>query len=276
MSRSMCVWAATMGIVLVGASLGAAQPPERLPPGERLEKTPRHHEWVDATTVAGNKIRSLLVFPEVKEPVTAVVVIHENRGLNEWARSLTDQVAECGYVAIAPDLLSGKGPEGGGTDSFATGDDARTALYALSDQEVREALDAATQKVRDLEATTDKVVVIGFCWGGGKAFDYAAHNENISAACVFYGSAPAKEVLQKIKVPVYGFYGGNDFRITGEVPAVRDAMKQWEKTFDPVVYEGAGHGFMRAGEESTASEANRQGRDEAWKRLLDLLKQVSA
>lgn len=275
MVRSALHWSLTIAYALFLATAGFAQAPQAQPAAERLEKTPRHHEWLDVTTKSGHKIRSLLVYPEVDKPVTSVMVIHENRGLNDWAKSVTDQFAEAGYVAIAPDLLSGKGPQAGGTDSFQGGDAARTAIYALTDVEVREALDATAQAVRALQATTDTVVVVGFCWGGAKAFDYAAHNAELSAACVFYGLAPKPDVLQQIKAPVYGFYGGNDFRITGEVPAIREKLQELGKTFEPVVYEGAGHGFLRAGEEPGAKEADRKAREEAWQRLLKLLQQTA-
>jgi carboxymethylenebutenolidase len=245
-----------------------------MPPEERLEKSPRHHEWVEIGTQSHGKVRALVVYPEVDKAVPGIVVIHENRGLNEWARSLTDQLAEAGYVAVAPDMLSGQGPQGGGTDSFESPDAARTAIYALSDQKVRDILDATVKYVRNLEATTDTVAVAGFCWGGGKAFDYAAHQPNIAAAFVFYGSAPGDETMKQIKVPVYGFYGGDDFRITGEVPKVAAKMKELGKTFEPATYQGAGHGFMRSGEADDASQANRKARNEAWKRWLEILSRL--
>jgi carboxymethylenebutenolidase len=268
-------WSGLAASIVMVTSFAQAQVPKAMPPAERLEQSPRHHEWMDVFAQSGRKIRSYVVYPEVDKPVMSVVVIHENRGLDAWARSLADQLAEAGYVAIAPDLLTGKGPEGGGTDSFKDTDSARAAIYALGDEEVRESLDIIVKTVRDLPATTDRVVVVGFCWGGGKAFDYAAHGADLSGVCVFYGAAPKQEVLEQIKVPVYGFYGGNDFRITGEVPKLRDAMKQLGKQYEPVIYEGAGHGFLRAGDEPGAKEADRRARDAAWERLLTLLKQLS-
>lgn len=260
--------------LLAGIAVQAA-PPKGMPAEERLEKSPRHHEWVEITTEAGKKVRAFVVFPEVDRPTPAVIVIHENRGLNAWARSLADQVAEAGYIAVAPDMLSGHGPGGGGTDSFENADAARTGIYALSDAEVHEALDASVKYARGLDATTDSVVVSGFCWGGGKAFDYAAQNPSIDAAFVFYGTAPDAERLKKIEAPVYGFYGGNDFRISGQVPEVSKTMQEQGKKFEPVVYNGAGHGFMRSGEEANAKPADAEGRNKAWDRWLKIMAEIS-
>jgi carboxymethylenebutenolidase len=244
------------------------------PVQERLEKSPRHHEWVEVEAADGRKVRCWLVYPEVSEQVPAVVVIHENRGLNDWARSAADQMAEAGYVAIAPDLLSGTGPDGGGTESFASSDAARDGIYKLSREQVLSDLDAVVEHAAKLPAANGKVAVGGFCWGGGTTFAYATHNPDVAAACVFYGPAPPDESLGKIEAPVYGFYGGNDFRISGQVPDVTKKMKELGKQYDPVVYEGAGHGFMRSGEDGSGSDADRQARDEAWRRWREILGQL--
>jgi carboxymethylenebutenolidase len=246
------------------------------PVAERLKDSPRHHEWVDVKTPTGRTVRSWLVYPEVDRPVPVVVVIHENRGLNDWARSVTDQVAEAGFVAIAPDLLSETGPEGGGTESYPSSDAAREGIYKLPPEQVQADLDAVVEYGRTLEAGNGAVAVAGFCWGGGQTFAYATHNPRIAAAFVFYGSAPRdRQSLGSIAAPVYGFYGGNDFRITGEVPQIARTMKELGKTFEPVTYDGAGHGFMRSGEAPDADEENRRARAEAWKRWKEILKKFA-
>lgn len=259
--------ATAFAVVLMSASgLLAADP------AERLESSPRHHEWVDVETKDGRIVKCWLVFPEVGQKATAVIVIHENRGLTAWDRSITDQVAEAGYLAIAPDMLSGTGPDGGGTDSYESSDAARNGIYQLQQEHVTANLDAAFEYAKQHEAANGKVAVAGFCWGGGQAFAYAGRNNNLAASFVFYGSAPQDDALLKnIQCPVYGFYGGNDFRITGQVPRVRQTMEALGKTYAPVTYDGAGHGFMRAGEAEGASEANRKGHNEAWERWKKLL-----
>lgn len=241
-------------------------------PAERLQKSPRHHEWVDLKTKDGDPVKCWVVYPEVSEKATVVLVIHENRGLNDWARSVADQVAEAGYIAIAPDMLTGMGPDGGATDSFASEDDARNAIYALKQDKVTAMLDAAYEYGKDLDAANGKVAVSGFCWGGGQSFAYAGANPNLAASFVFYGTAPEDaDVLEKIKCPVYGFYGGNDFRITGQVPRVSEKMKELGKTYEPETYVNAGHGFLRAGEMADADDANKKGREDAWVRWKKLL-----
>jgi carboxymethylenebutenolidase len=241
------------------------------PARQRLEQSRRHHEYNDVSTPAGRTVRVFVVYPEVDKPVPGVVIIHENRGLTDWERGLADQLAEAGYVAVAPDLLSQTGPGGGGTESYESRDAAREGIYKLPPEQVIADLDAVVEYTRALEATTDAVAVCGFCWGGGQCFRFAAHNDQIKAAFVFYGPAPAQDVLTKVKVPVYGFYGGNDFRITGQVPRVAEAMKEAGLTFEPVVYENAGHGFMRSGESESAPPADRTAREQAWKRWKELL-----
>jgi carboxymethylenebutenolidase len=261
--------ASMVGLIAADALVSAQEAGEGR---QQLTASPRHHEWAKIKSTGGRTVRAYVVYPEVDRPATAVVVIHENRGLNDWARSVADKLAGAGYVAIAPDLLSGKGPGGGGTESFADSDAARTALYELSPDDVLYDLNATVEHIRKDEATNKKVAVVGFCWGGGQAFRFAAENDQIAAAMVFYGPAPEREHLEKISVPVYGFYGGNDFRITGAVPQTTEAMKQLNKKYEPVIYEGAGHGFLRSGEEPGANDADNKAHQQGWARLLALLK----
>jgi carboxymethylenebutenolidase len=243
---------------------------------ERLEKSPRHHEWADIETKAGRKVHAWVVYPEVDQPATTVIVIHENRGLTDWVRGVADQLAEAGYVAVAPDMLSGTAPGGGNTPEFGSEDKARDGIGKLPPEQVIADLDAVYEFAKKLPAGNKVVAVGGFCWGGGQTFNYATHNPNIAAAFVFYGSAPKDEAsYKKIAAPVYGFYGGNDFRITGAVPEVEKRMKQLGKKFEPVIYKGAGHGFMRQGEMVADKEnADRKARDEGWERWRKVLAEL--
>jgi carboxymethylenebutenolidase len=238
----------------------------------RLDKSPRHLEWVTVKH-DGRDVKCFIGFPEVKNKATAVVLIHEIFGLSDWVRGMVDQFAEAGYIAIAPDFLSGMGPNGGGSDSFAA-DAMRGKISGLPDSQVMADVKAATDYVAKLPAANGKVVVGGFCWGGGKTFNYAATGAPIEAGFVFYGSAPKPEQMAGIKAPIYGFYGGNDARITAAVPEVTQQMKTAGKTYDPVVYEGAGHGFMRAGEDAGATEPNKKAREESWKRVKEILAKI--
>jgi carboxymethylenebutenolidase len=244
-------------------------------PTERLENSPRHHEWIDVSQ-GERKVRCFVAYPEVESKAPAVLVIHENRGLNDWARSVADQLAEAGYLAIAPDLLSGAGPEGGGTDSFESTDAARAAIYELDNDQVRADLDAVVDHVRALDACNGTLAVAGFCWGGSLSFLYATQRADLAAAFVFYGSPPeGEEAVAAIHCPVYGFYGEKDARITAGVPAAAEAMQHAGKPYHPVVYPGAGHGFMRSGEEPDASPENREAREMAWVRWKELLAELA-
>ena len=240
----------------------------------RLEKSSRHQEWVKVKQ--GNReVNSFIVFPEVKEKATAVVVIHEIFGLTDWVRGVADQLAEAGYIAIAPDLLSGMAPGGGGTEKLGGQNAVMQAIRDLPANQITADLNAVADYVGKLPAANGKVVVAGFCWGGGQSFRYATNNKNLKAAFAFYGAGPDKaEDVARIACPVYGFYASNDARVNMTVPTSADLMKKANKTFEPVTYEGAGHGFMRAGEDPQGNAANKKARDEAWARWKELLKKI--
>src|SRR6266568_8828176 len=214
----------------------------------RLENSPRHREWVKLKH--GNReVNSYIAYPEVKEKATAIVVMHEIFGLTDWVRGVTDQLAEAGYIAIAPDLLSGTAPGGGGTAELGGDDAVRKAISSLPPDQVTADLNAVVDYVAKLPACNGKVAVGGFCWGGGQTFRFATNNRNIKAAFAFYGTGPDNEEdIARINCPVYGFYGGNDERVNATIPKSTELMKKAGKTYEPVTYEGAGHGFMRAGE----------------------------
>jgi carboxymethylenebutenolidase len=239
----------------------------------RLEKSPRHGEWVKVKH-GDREVASFVVYPEVKDKAPAVVVIHEIFGLTDWVRGVADQLAEAGYIAITPDLLSGAGPKGGGTDTFK-GEEVRKAIMSLPPDQVTADLNACVDYVSKLPACNGKVAVAGFCWGGTQAFRFATNNKAIKAAFVFYGTGPDKAAdVERIAAPVYGFYGGNDARVDATIPATTELMKKAGKTYEPVTYEGAGHGFMRAGEDPAGNAANKKARDEGWARWKELLKKM--
>jgi carboxymethylenebutenolidase len=240
----------------------------------RLERSPRHQEWVKVKQ-GTREVQSFIVYPEVKDKAPAVVLIHEIFGLSDWVRSVADQLAEAGYIAIAPDLLSGMAPGGGGTSEFSGQDAVVKAISSLPPDQVTADLNAAVDYASKLPACNGHVAVAGFCWGGGQSFRYATHNPTIKAAFVFYGTGPDdEEAISRIHCPVYGFYGGNDARVGATVPQSVELMKKAGKTYEPVTYEGAGHGFMRAGEAPDANEGNKKARDEAWVRWKKLLKTI--
>jgi carboxymethylenebutenolidase len=257
--------------MLLITTLAALLAMGQAPAPQRLEESPRHQEW--ATVPSGDRaVQVYVAYPERPDKATAVVVIHENRGLNDWARSVADQLAEAGYLAVAPDLLSGMAPGGGRTSDFPTSDAAREAIYELEPDRVVADLNAIADYAVKLPAANGKLAVAGFCWGGGQSFRFATRRADLKAAFVFYGMFEhTKEDLARIAAPVHGFYAGDDARINASLPATEALMKELGKTYAPVVYQGAGHGFMRLGEEPGASEANRQARAAAWERWKKLL-----
>ena len=238
---------------------------------EQLEKSPRHGEWVKISTETGREISTFIVFPEVKEKATSVIVIHEIFGLTDWIRQVGDELAKAGFVAICPDLLSGMGPNGGGTDSFGSGDNVRRTIRDLDPGQVTTDLKAVMKYVRNLPSTTDAVAVSGFCWGGGQSFRFVANDNSLKAAFVFYGHSPDPATLGKVACPVYGFYGENDNRINSTIEPTKAAAASAGFTYEPVIYSGVGHGFLRRGMAAEASEVQKAATREAWERWISLL-----
>jgi carboxymethylenebutenolidase len=255
---------------------------------QTLEKSPRHQEWVQIKH-DNRTVHAFVVYPEVKQKAPVIIVIHEIFGLSDWARTVADQLAANGYIAIAPDFLSGMGPNGGKSSDFPSVDAAREANSKLDDGQVTADLNAVADYAKKLPAANGKIAVAGFCWGGSQSFRFATNRKDLSAAFVFYGSGP-KDVAA-INAPVYGFYAGNDARIGATIPDTTAAMKAAGKKYDPVNYDGAGHGFMRAGQDPAAdaaiantsddpaakkahdmATANKKARAESWDRWLKLLK----
>jgi carboxymethylenebutenolidase len=240
-------------------------------PKANLEKSPRHGEWV-SIKYGSRTVQAWVVYPEVKDKAPVVLVIHEIFGLSNWAREMTDEIAGAGYIAIAPDLLSGLGPKGGGTSDLPDQDARVKAVSTLDPAVVTADLDATADYAKKLPASNGKLAVTGFCWGGSNSFAFATHRKDLSAAFVFYGTGPDAAGIAKITAPVYGFYAGNDSRVGATVPGTTEAMKSAGKKYDPVTYDGAGHGFMRAGEAPDASPENKKARDEGFQRLVAALK----
>src|SRR5208283_2065749 len=258
-------------MVLLGGPIVAGQEWSQPWARERIAQSPRHSEWVSVNHDARN-VETLVVYPESKEKRPVVLVIHEIFGLSDWAQELADEVAAAGYIAVAPDLLSGMAPNGGRTKDFPTGA-VMEAVSKLNPDQVTADLNAAADYGLKLPAASGKLYVAGFCWGGGQTFRFATNRGDLTGAFVFYGPPPEKEAMARIKAPVYGFYAGNDARIDATIPDTVAAMKAAGKKYEPVTYEGAGHGFMRAGEAPDATEANKKAREESWKRWKALMGQ---
>jgi carboxymethylenebutenolidase len=254
-----------LALILMGAPLAFAQDWAQA----RLEKSPRHREWV--TVKHGDRaVETFVVYPESATKTPVVLVIHEIFGLTDWAQELADEVAAAGYIAVAPDLLSGMGPNGGRTKDFPPGG-ATEAVSHLNPDQITADLNAVADYALKIPAANGKLFVAGFCWGGGQSFRFATNRSDLAAAFVFYGVPPTEDAMARINAPVYGFYAGNDARIGATVPDTIQQMKAAGKTYEPVTYDGAGHGFMRAGEAPDATPANAKARDDAWERWKKLM-----
>src|SRR5512143_1305466 len=178
------------------SSTAFASGPIAIPPGEAeakavLNKSPRHHEWVDISVPGKNvPVSAFIAYPERKDKAPVVIVIHEVYGLTDWIRAVADNLAGAGFIAIAPDMLSGRGPGGGGTDKFASRDDVVKAVRDLSSSEVSTILDAVALYGRKLPSAKNKFATVGFCWGGSRSFQYAVTQPDLAAAVVYYGTSP--------------------------------------------------------------------------------------
>lgn len=225
----------------------------------RLASSPRHGEWVTYKSGA-DSIRAWLVYPQRKDKAPVVVVIHEIYGLTPWVRAVADQLAEAGYIAIAPDLLTMKGLPNA-TDSVPS-DIATAAIRTLGADDVQRYLDASASYAMALPSAQKKYGIVGFCWGGGASFQHAVHSPSLAASVVYYGVSPATESLASVKAPVLGLYGGSDARVGATVPPADSAMKALGKTFMHYSYEGAAHGFLR--QQSGQAGANLTATQQAW------------
>lgn len=232
----------------------------------RLNNSPRHAEWVEFKS-GERTLKAFVVYPERKEKAPVLLVIHEIFGLTDWVRGVCDQLAENGVIAIAPDLLSGQ--------TYADVDGARKAISALPNEQVIADLNATTDYASKIPAGNGNLAVAGFCWGGGWTFGYATVNPKLKAAYSFYGPAldsPAE--IAKIVCPVYGFYGEKDERVNATIAQGEELMKTAGRKYEPVIYQGAGHGFMRAGESPEGTADDKKARDDAWTRWKTLLQQL--
>ena len=235
--------------VLAAAGLAGAQlvPASNDTARDRLNASPRHGEWVSVPAPGGDAVESWIVYPERADAAPVVVVIHEIYGLTDWIRAVADEFASQGFIAVAPDLLTGKGPDGGRTDSVDR-DGAVALVRGLDRDEVHTRLKAVADWATALPAARDSYGTVGFCWGGRTSFTFATSDRELGAAVVYYGSSPDGETLDTIEAPVLGLYGGDDARVNETIPPAQNRMEELGKSFQVEIFDGAGHGFLRAQE----------------------------
>jgi carboxymethylenebutenolidase len=254
------------------APTGARDP--SLPPAEdqaktALQKSPRHGEYIDVKQPTGGAaIRTWISYPQRKEKAGVVILIPESYGLTDWIRGVADQLAKEGFIAVAPDMISGLGPGGGGTESVGSRDDAVELSHGISSKEATKRLNAVRDRAILLLAANGKTATVGFCWGGARSFEYAAAQPGLDAAVVYYGTSPAEAELATIKVPVLGLYGGDDARVNETIPP---ASRKLGKVFEAHIYDGAGHGFLR--DQGGREGANMKATRDAWPRTVAFLRE---
>ncbi|MEJ7812480.1 MAG: dienelactone hydrolase family protein [Gemmatimonadaceae bacterium] len=252
------------------AGSGAAAQATGLPAGAddanaRLAASPRHGEWAMIRAGSSDSVRAWVVYPERRDKAPVVLVVHEIFGLSNWIRAVADQFAAEGFIAIAPDLLTGKGvPDG---PDGVNGDSARVAIRTLDQADVQRRLDAVARYGMVLPAALPRYGIVGFCWGGSVSFAHAVHAPSLGASVVYYGTSPATPQLASVRAPVLGLYGENDARVNSTIAPADSALKAQGKTYEPVIFPGAGHGFLRA-QTGASGPANTEATKGAWPRTV--------
>lgn len=276
MTKNLPIGVVALALILAPVALANGKGASSAPPGEEgakaaLDSSPRHHEWIDvALPGEEGKVVTFVAYPERSDKAPVVVVIQEIFGLTDWLRAVADRLAAEGFLAVAPDLLSGKGPNGAGTDGFPDRDAVVKAVRELTEPEVVARLNAVSAWAGSQPSATDRLATVGFCWGGSQSFHYAAVQPKLTTAVVYYGTAPDSAAMAAINAPIVGFYGGDDARVTSTVAATAATMKQLGKVYVHHVYEGAGHGFLRA--QSERDGANAKAAGQAWAATIAHLK----
>lgn len=247
------------------STVAAAPQTQGLPPDaagalSRLSSSPRHGEWVTIRTRGGDSLRTWVVYPERSTKAPVVLVVHEVYGLSPWIRSVADQLAADGFIAIAPDLLTMKNlPDG--PDSVVT-PLAVAAIRGLDPAWVQRQLDAVAKYGMSLPAAQQRYGIVGFCWGGGVSFAHAVHAPTLGASVVYYGASPPTTDLTSVRAPVLGLYGGNDARVDATIPPADSALRALGRAYEHSIYPGAGHGFLR--QQTGSDGANLAAAHAAW------------
>ncbi len=265
------------GQVLAMAQSAAAPRNANLPPDAdaakpQLDGSPRHGEWVDIPMAGGAPLNTWVEYPERATKAPVVIVVHEIFGMQDWVRGVADQLAKEGFIAVAPDLLSGKGPNGGGTASL--GDGVGQAIRTLTNDIVVNQLNVVRQYALKIPAANGKIAVIGFCWGGGMAFNYALKQPLLNAAVSYYGPMPTDPAeYAGAKVPILGLYGGADMRVDANIDTAKAQLQKAGATYDPHIFPGAGHGFLRA--QTGNDGANMKATEQSWPLALAWLRKYT-
>ena len=256
-----CNRAAQEGPAVANEGRAAGVAPSAATAASQLSSSSRHGEWAMIPAGSGDSVRAWVVYPERRDRAPVVLVVHEIFGLSSWIRSVADQLAAEGFIAIAPDLLTGKGvpTDSAGEPVSAT---ATQVIRTLTTEEVDRRIRAVARYGTSLPAATDRYGLVGFCWGGSTVFAQAARDPEIDAVVVYYGGSPEASTLATVRAPVLGLYGGNDARVNATIAPADSAMKRLGKTYEVRIYDGAGHGFLR--QQNAPGDPNQAAAAKAW------------
>jgi carboxymethylenebutenolidase len=260
--RTLIVFGSIAAIICAQVAFAQAIPPTAETAEKAIDDSPRHGEFVFvAMPDSDAKLRTWVSYPERADKAPVVIVIHEIFGLSDWIRSVADALAAEGFIALAPDLISGMdGAE----------ENPRETIGRLDDAEAVARLNAIREYGLALPAASTACGVMGFCWGGKTSFLYATAQPELDAAVVYYGTSPDTAALAQISAPVLGLYGEMDERVNSTIEPAETEMKRLGKSFEKEVYEGAGHGFLR--QQDGREGANLKATEQAWSRTIAFLK----
>lgn len=265
------VFSLLLVVVLIQPLSSQSLPPSNETAKEALEQSPRHGEYADVYFPDHEyPINTWVVYPERPTRAPVIIVIHEIFGLTDWIRAIADDLAKQGFLALAPDFISGLGPDGGGTESFESRDDIVRSIRSLTPDDVIKRLDAVRDYALTIPAATDQISTVGFCWGGTMSFYYATAQPALNAAIIFYGTSPDTELLHAIEAPVLGLYAEDDARVNVTIEPAAKEMERLGKPFTYYIYPGAGHGFVR--QQEGRENANRTATEQAWEQMLIFLR----
>jgi carboxymethylenebutenolidase len=220
-------------------------------------------EYINYPGTAGD-MRAYMARPKGTAKMPAVIIIHENRGLNPHIEDVARRVALEGFLAVAPDALS---PLGG------TPEDGEKAIKLIGQLDLKTNTSnyvAAVKYLKTHALSTGKVGVVGFCWGGAAANQVAVSTPDVSAVVPYYGRQPADQDVPKIKAPLLLHYAGIDENVNKGIPAYEAALKKASIDYKLYMYEGAKHAFNN---DANAERYNKEAAELAWKRTLAFLKE---
>ena len=260
----------TAAPVVSSGGISTEQASSGLPAGAneaeaRLAASPRHAEWSMVRVGNNDSVRVWLVYPERSTKAPVVVVVHEIFGLSTWIRAVADQLAADGFIAVAPDFLTGN--TGGVHPDSLSVDSARAAIRRLDAGQIQSRIDAVARWAMALPAAQPRYGIVGFCWGGSVVFNHAVHAPTLGAGVAYYGAAPPPASLTSVRAPVLGLYGEDDARVNATIAPTDSAMRALGKTYQAQIFPGAGHGFLRA--QDQRSGANFEATRRAWPAALD-------